>query len=71
MEENNNPKLKDDHGAWFVMGISYRQKVGKMQFHVVCHFGGKAEINEKLGDLMVDELSENVCEDVLESTNCP
>ena len=63
MEENNNPKLKDDYGAWFVMGTSYRQQIGKIQFHVVCHFGGKAEIEEKLGDLMVDELSENVSEE--------
>ena len=45
------------------MGTSYRQQVGKMQFQVVCHFGGKTAIEEKLGDLMVDELSENVSED--------
>jgi hypothetical protein len=62
MEENNNPKIKADNGAWFVMGTSYRQKVGKVQFHVVCHFGGKDAIEEKLGDLMVDELAENVSE---------
>ena len=67
MEENNNPKLKDDYGAWFVMGTSYRQKVGNVQFQVVCHFGGKDAIEEKLGDLMVDELSENVSEDASES----
>ena len=67
--EDNNPKLKDDDGAWFVMGSSYRQKVGKVQFHVVCHFGGKAAIEEKLGDLMVDELSENVSEDPPEPPN--
>ena len=67
MEENNNPKLKDANGAWFVMGTSYRQKVGKVQFHVVCHFGDKDAIEEKLGDLMVDELAENVSEDASES----
>ena len=67
--QDNNPKLKDDYGAWFVMGSSYHQKVGKVQFHVVCHFGGKAEIEEKLGDLMVDELSENVSEDAPEPPN--
>ena len=65
--EDNNQKLKDDHGAWFVMGTCYRQKVGKVQYHVVCHFGGKAAIEEKLGDLMVDELSEDVSEDALET----
>lgn len=63
MQESDNQKLKDDNGAWFVMGTSYRQKVGKVQFHVVCHFGGKAAIEEKLGDLMVDELAENVDEE--------
>ena len=71
MEENNNPKIKDANGAWFIMGTSYRQKVGKVQFHVVCHFGGKAKIEEKLGDLMVDELSENVSEDAPESSALP
>ena len=45
------------------MGTSYRQQVGKVQFQVVCHFGGKDAIEEKLGDLMVDELAENVSED--------
>ena len=71
MQESDNQKLKDDNGAWFVMGTSYRHKVGKVNFHVVSHFGGKASIEERLGDLMVDELSENVCEDVPESKNCP
>jgi ribosome-associated toxin RatA of RatAB toxin-antitoxin module len=69
MEENNNPKLKDANGAWFIMGTSYRQQVGKVQFQVVSHFGGKDAIEEKLGDLMVDELSENVSEDAPEPPN--
>lgn len=67
MEENNNPKFKDDYGAWFVMGTSYRQKVGNVQFQVVCHFGGKNAIEEKLGDLMVDELAENADEETSEN----
>jgi hypothetical protein len=67
MEDNNNQNLKDANGAWFIMGTSYRQQVGKVQFQVVCHFGGKDAIEEKLGDLMVDELSENVSEDASES----
>ena len=65
--EDNNPKLKDANRAWFIMGTCYRQKVGNVQFQVVCHFGGKDAIEEKLGDLMVDELSENVSEDASES----
>ena len=68
MEENNNPKIKDANGAWFIMGTSYRQQIGKIQFQVVCHFGSKDAIEEKLGDLMVDELSENVSE---EAQDCP
>ena len=60
--EDNNQKLKGDNGVWFVMGTCYRQKIGKVQFHVVCHFGGKTELEEKLGDLMVDELAEGVSE---------
>lgn len=67
MEENNNQKLKDANGAWFIMGTSYRQQVGKMQFQVVCHFGGKTAIEEKLGDLMVDELAENADEETSEN----
>ena len=65
--EDNNQKLKDANGACYIMGTSYRQQVGKVQFQVVCHFGGKDAIEEKLGDLMVDELSENVSEDASES----
>ena len=68
MEENNNPKLKDANGAWFIMGTCYCQKVGNVQFQVVCHFGGKDAIEEKLGDLMVDELAENISE---EAQDCP
>ena len=58
---------KIGNGAWFIMVTSYRQQVGKAQFQVVCHFGGKTAIEEKLGDLMVDELSEKVSEDTPES----
>jgi hypothetical protein len=49
------------------MGSSYRQKVGNVQFQVVCHFGGKNAIEEKLGDLMVDELAENADEETSEN----
>ena len=65
--EDNNQKHKEANGAWFIMGISYRQQVGKVQFQVVCHFGGKNAIEEKLGDLMVDELAENADEETSEN----
>ena len=65
--EDNNQKHKEANGAWFIMGTSYRQQVGKVQFQVVCHFGGKNAIEEKLGDLMVDELAENADEETSEN----
>lgn len=62
-------QLKDQNGLWFVMGTSYRHQVGKVHFHVVSHFGGKMPIEERLGDLMVNELAEKTDEEILETDN--
>ncbi len=45
-----------------LIGSSHVYQVGKVKFHVASYFTGKATIEERLADLMIEDLYEEDCE---------
>ena len=39
-----------------IIGSSHVYEVGKVKFHVASHFTGKTTIEERLADLMIEDL---------------
>lgn len=50
---------KRTFGLLPVVTSTHRYRVGKVNFHVVSHFTGKATMEEKLAGLMLEEVREN------------
>lgn len=50
---------KRTYGLLPIVASSHQYKIGKVKFHVVSHFTGKATMEEKLADLMVEDVQEN------------
>jgi hypothetical protein len=46
------------YGFLPLMADSHRYQVGKVRFHVISVFNGRAPIEERLADLMVEDLYE-------------
>ena len=44
-----------------LIGASHVYQVGKVKFHVASYFTGKATIEERLADLMIEDLYEENC----------
>lgn len=57
MEEGNRT-----YGLLPVILSTHRYQVGKVKFHVASHFTGKTTIEERLADLMVEDLYDRSCE---------
>ncbi len=52
---------KHTYGLLPLIGSSHVYQVGKVKFHVASYFTGKATIEERLADLMVEDLYEEDC----------
>ena len=50
--------MKRTYGLLPVIGSSHVYQVGKVKFHVASYFKGKTTIEERLADLMVEDLYE-------------
>ncbi len=46
------------YGYLPLMADSHRYQVGKIRFHVISVFNGRAPIEERLADLMIEDLYE-------------
>ena len=46
------------YGLLPVILSTHRYQVGKVKFHVASHFTGKATIEQRLADLMIEDLYE-------------
>ena len=46
------------YGFLPLMADSHRYQVGKVRFHVISVFNGRASIEERLADLMIEDLYE-------------
>ena len=44
------------YGLLPLMAVSHQYQVGKVKFHVASMFQGKASIEERLADLMLEDL---------------
>lgn len=51
-------EMKRTYGLLPVIGSSHVYQVGKVKFHVASYFKGKTTIEERLADLMVEDLYE-------------
>ena len=52
-----------------IIGSSHVYQVGKVKFHVASHFKGKTTIEERLADLMVEDLYDKSSENNEETEN--
>ncbi len=55
-------ETKRTYGLLPLIGSSHVYQVGKVKFHVASYFTGKATIEERLADVMVEDLYEKDCE---------
>ena len=44
------------YGLLPLMAVSHQYQIGKVKFHVASIFQGKASIEERLADLMIEDL---------------
>ena len=49
------------------MAVSHQYQVGKVKFHVASMFQGKTSIEERLADLMLEDLHDNSSEEDTEN----
>ena len=50
------------YGLLPLMAVSHQYQVGKVKFHVASMFQGKASIEERLADLMLEDLYDKCSE---------
>lgn len=50
------------YGLLPLMAVSHQYQVGKVKFHVASMFQGKASIEERLADLMLEDLHDKCSE---------
>ncbi len=55
-------EIKRTYGLLPLIGSSHVYQVGKVKFHVASYFTEKATIEERLADLMIEDLYEEDCE---------
>ena len=58
-EEKNMKQQKRVYGLLPVIGANHHYQVGKVRFQVSSYFTGKVPIEERLADLMLEDLEEN------------
>ncbi len=51
-------EVKRTYGLLPLIGSSHVYQVGKVKFHVASYFTGKATIEERLADMMIEDLYE-------------
>ena len=61
--------MKQTYGLLPIIGSSHVYQVGKVKFHVASHFTGKATIEERLADLMLEDLYDENPEKDVENEN--
>ena len=61
--------MKRTYGLLPIIGSSHVYQVGKVKFHVASHFTGKATIEERLADLMLEDLYDENPEKDVENEN--
>lgn len=61
--------MKQTYGLLPIIGSSYVYQVGKVKFHVASHFKGKTTIEERLADLMIEDLYDENSEKEVENEN--
>lgn len=61
--------MKQTYGLLPIIGSSHVYQVGKVKFHVASHFKGKTTIEERLADLMIEDLYEESSEKEVENEN--
>ena len=62
-------EMKRTYGLLPIIGSSHVYQVGKVKFHVASHFKGKTTIEERLADLMVEDLYDESSENNEETEN--
>ena len=62
-------EMKHTYGLLPVIGSSHVYEVGKVKFHVASHFKGKTTIEERLADLMIEDLYDDSSEKEVENEN--
>lgn len=62
-------EMKHTYGLLPVIGSSHVYQVGKVKFHVASHFKGKTTIEERLADLMIEDLYDGSSEKEVENEN--
>ena len=62
-------EIKRTYGLLPIIGSSHVYQVGKVKFHVASHFKGKTTIEERLADLMVEDLYDKSSENNEETEN--
>ena len=55
------------YGLLPLMAVSHQYQVGKVKFHVASMFQGKTSIEERLADLMLEDLHDNSSEEDTEN----
>ncbi len=55
-------ETKRTYGLLPLIGSSHVYQVGKVKFHVASYFTGKATIEERLADMMIEDLYGEDCE---------
>ena len=55
------------YGLLPLIAVSHRYQVGKVKFHVASMFQGKTSIEERLADLMIEDLYDKSSEKDTES----
>ncbi len=55
-------EAKRTYGLLSLIGSSHVYQVGKVKFHVASYFTGKATIEERLADMMIEDLYGEDCE---------
>ena len=58
-----------EYGLLPIIGSSHVYQVGKVKFHVASHFKGKTTIEERLADLMIEDLYDEDSEKEVENEN--
>ena len=61
--------MKRTYGLFPVIGSSHVYQVGKVKFHVASHLNGKTTIEERLADLMIEDLYDKDSEKEVENEN--
>lgn len=61
--------MKQTYGLLPIIGSSHVYQVGKVKFHVASHFTGKATIEERLADLMIEDLYDESTEKEMDTEN--